>query len=215
MVAPDRARVHARRDPFRGVSEGARDRAKHPHRSAGEAHELGILERFPLEGRANAEGYRLTEKGEELYPVLVSLMQWGDRWLGQRPKATDRAGRRRRDGSSGRRDRRARQRSVVHSRITRCATRPVLERRRRRRLSSRTEMHGLSARREPEGKITPTLPDLQEITHAGASAASYTGSVIENVAPRSGLFAAQILPPWRSTMVRQIEAPSPGRPACW
>jgi DNA-binding HxlR family transcriptional regulator len=43
--------------------------------------ELGILERFPLEGRANTEGYRLTEKGEDLYPVVVALMQWGDRWL--------------------------------------------------------------------------------------------------------------------------------------
>jgi DNA-binding HxlR family transcriptional regulator len=43
--------------------------------------ELGILERFPLEDRANTDGYRLTRKGEELYPVLVALMQWGDRWL--------------------------------------------------------------------------------------------------------------------------------------
>lgn len=42
--------------------------------------ELGVLERFPLENRANTEGYRLTPKGEELYPVLVALMQWGDRW---------------------------------------------------------------------------------------------------------------------------------------
>src|ERR1700760_2211627 len=42
--------------------------------------ELGILERFPLEERANADGYRLTKKGEELYPILVALMQWGDRW---------------------------------------------------------------------------------------------------------------------------------------
>ncbi len=42
--------------------------------------ELGILERFPLEERANAEGYRLTKKGEELYPILVGLLQWGDRW---------------------------------------------------------------------------------------------------------------------------------------
>ena len=36
-----------------------------------------------------------------------------------------------------------------------------------------------------------------------------TGSVIENVAPRSGLFAADILPPWRSMMERQIERPIP------
>jgi DNA-binding HxlR family transcriptional regulator len=43
--------------------------------------ELGILERFPLPDRANTEGYRLTQKGEELYPVIVALMQWGDRWL--------------------------------------------------------------------------------------------------------------------------------------
>jgi len=42
---------------------------------------LGVLERFPLEGRAGVDGYRLTPKGEDLYPVLVALMQWGDRWL--------------------------------------------------------------------------------------------------------------------------------------
>ncbi|MEE7490637.1 transcriptional regulator, HxlR family [Methylobacterium sp. UNC378MF] len=43
--------------------------------------ELGIIERFELEERANTEGYRLTPKGEDLYPVVVALMQWGDRWL--------------------------------------------------------------------------------------------------------------------------------------
>lgn len=43
--------------------------------------ELGIIETFPLEERANAVGYRLTAKGEDLYPVVVALMQWGDRWL--------------------------------------------------------------------------------------------------------------------------------------
>ncbi|WP_336488390.1 winged helix-turn-helix transcriptional regulator [Methylobacterium nigriterrae] len=43
--------------------------------------ELGIVERFELEERANTEGYRLTPKGEDLYPVIVALMQWGDRWL--------------------------------------------------------------------------------------------------------------------------------------
>jgi DNA-binding HxlR family transcriptional regulator len=42
---------------------------------------LGILERFPLEDRANTDGYRLTKKGDDLYPVLIALMQWGDRWL--------------------------------------------------------------------------------------------------------------------------------------
>jgi DNA-binding HxlR family transcriptional regulator len=43
--------------------------------------ELGIIERFPLPDRANTDGYRLTRKGEELYPVLVALKQWGDDWL--------------------------------------------------------------------------------------------------------------------------------------
>jgi DNA-binding HxlR family transcriptional regulator len=42
---------------------------------------LGIVERYPLPDRANTDGYRLTEKGEDLYPVIVALMQWGDRWL--------------------------------------------------------------------------------------------------------------------------------------
>ncbi|WP_321957879.1 winged helix-turn-helix transcriptional regulator [Paraburkholderia bannensis] len=43
--------------------------------------ELDILERFPIAERANTFGYRLTAKGTDLYPVLVALMQWGDKWL--------------------------------------------------------------------------------------------------------------------------------------
>lgn len=43
--------------------------------------ELGIVERFPLAERANTDGYRLTAKGEDLYPIIVGLLQWGDRWL--------------------------------------------------------------------------------------------------------------------------------------
>lgn len=42
--------------------------------------ELGIIERFLLEEPPRVNGYRLTKKGEALYPVLVALMQWGDRW---------------------------------------------------------------------------------------------------------------------------------------
>ncbi|RKP47681.1 winged helix-turn-helix transcriptional regulator [Pararobbsia silviterrae] len=48
--------------------------------------ELKIIERFPLPERANTFGYRLTAKGTDLYPVLVALMQWGDRWLAPRGK---------------------------------------------------------------------------------------------------------------------------------
>lgn len=48
--------------------------------------ELDVVERFPLQDRANTSGYRLTSKGEELYPVLVALMQWGDKWLAPKGK---------------------------------------------------------------------------------------------------------------------------------
>jgi DNA-binding HxlR family transcriptional regulator len=45
----------------------------------------GLLEREPYQepGQRTRMQYRLTEKGAELFPVLVALMQWGDRWLGQ------------------------------------------------------------------------------------------------------------------------------------
>jgi DNA-binding HxlR family transcriptional regulator len=49
--------------------------------------ESGVIERFPLEDRANTDGYRLTKKGEELYPVLIALKQWGDDWLAPDGKA--------------------------------------------------------------------------------------------------------------------------------
>jgi DNA-binding HxlR family transcriptional regulator len=42
----------------------------------------GILRREPYRepgSRARSE-YRLTEKGYELFPALLALMQWGDRW---------------------------------------------------------------------------------------------------------------------------------------
>ena len=34
-------------------------------------------------GQRTRRGYRLTEMGAELLPVLVALMQWGERWLGE------------------------------------------------------------------------------------------------------------------------------------
>lgn len=41
--------------------------------------ELGILERAPLEDEGR-QAYALTAKGEELMPVLIALLQWGERW---------------------------------------------------------------------------------------------------------------------------------------
>jgi DNA-binding HxlR family transcriptional regulator len=45
--------------------------------------EHGLLERedYREPGQRTRQRYRLTEKGAELFPALVALMQWGDRWL--------------------------------------------------------------------------------------------------------------------------------------
>ena len=42
--------------------------------------EEGIFERRRYQERPERYEYRLTEKGLDLYPVVVSLMRWGDRW---------------------------------------------------------------------------------------------------------------------------------------
>ncbi len=43
-----------------------------------------ICEVSAAEGSERRTEYRLTEKGEALYPVLVALMQWGDDWCGHK-----------------------------------------------------------------------------------------------------------------------------------
>ncbi|GGR62952.1 DNA-binding HxlR family transcriptional regulator [Nocardioides luteus] len=47
----------------------------------------GVLARVPYhdEGQRARHEYRLTQKGLDLYPALVALMEWGDRYLGDRP----------------------------------------------------------------------------------------------------------------------------------
>jgi DNA-binding HxlR family transcriptional regulator len=44
--------------------------------------EHGILERrrYQEPGSRSRAEYRLTDKGRELFPALVALLQWGDRW---------------------------------------------------------------------------------------------------------------------------------------
>jgi DNA-binding HxlR family transcriptional regulator len=44
--------------------------------------EHGILDRAPYRepGSRPRDEYRLTEKGLDLFPALIALMQWGDRW---------------------------------------------------------------------------------------------------------------------------------------
>src|SRR5436190_22611104 len=46
----------------------------------------GLLERenYREPGQRTRQRYRLTDKGADLLPALVALMQWGDRWLDKR-----------------------------------------------------------------------------------------------------------------------------------
>jgi DNA-binding HxlR family transcriptional regulator len=41
----------------------------------------GVFERRQYSERPPRDEYRLTEKGLDLYPVLISLLRWGDRWM--------------------------------------------------------------------------------------------------------------------------------------
>tara|TARA_R110002110_G_scaffold12692_26_gene60351 strand:+ start:6900 stop:7403 length:504 start_codon:yes stop_codon:yes gene_type:complete len=43
--------------------------------------DAGVLAKVPYQERPRREEYRLTEKGIALYPVLLSLLDWGDKWM--------------------------------------------------------------------------------------------------------------------------------------
>ncbi len=47
--------------------------------------ENGILERQPDPADRRKIAYVLTEKGKDLLPVLLSLRQWGERWVSDVP----------------------------------------------------------------------------------------------------------------------------------
>lgn len=42
----------------------------------------GVIRRAPYSERPPRHEYHLTEKGRELWTVIIALRQWGDRWLG-------------------------------------------------------------------------------------------------------------------------------------
>ena len=46
-----------------------------------------VFERVRYQERPERYEYRLTEKGRDLYPVIVALVGWGDRWLAGRAGA--------------------------------------------------------------------------------------------------------------------------------
>lgn len=43
--------------------------------------EAGILERVRYQEKPARYEYKLTEKGRDIYPVIVALLRWGDRWM--------------------------------------------------------------------------------------------------------------------------------------
>ncbi|MGO8798614.1 MAG: winged helix-turn-helix transcriptional regulator [Roseiarcus sp.] len=49
--------------------------------------EAGVLTRVAAPGRGNPRLYRLTDKGRDVLPVFIALMQWGDRWINNDGKA--------------------------------------------------------------------------------------------------------------------------------
>lgn len=50
--------------------------------------ETDILMRVPYQHNPERFEYRLTERGRELFPVIVALMAWGDKWLAEEPPIT-------------------------------------------------------------------------------------------------------------------------------
>lgn len=55
----------------------------------------GLMERRPLGGAGEQAEYLITQKGLELKPVIMSLTEWGDKWLQPGPAVFQ-------DGSDGR-----------------------------------------------------------------------------------------------------------------
>jgi DNA-binding HxlR family transcriptional regulator len=45
--------------------------------------DAGVLEHRSVVGRGNPGDYGLTAKGHDLFPLIIALMQWGDRWIHQ------------------------------------------------------------------------------------------------------------------------------------
>jgi DNA-binding HxlR family transcriptional regulator len=44
--------------------------------------EHGVLDKVPYQVHPDRFEYRLSDKGRALHPVVVSLMAWGDTWMG-------------------------------------------------------------------------------------------------------------------------------------
>jgi DNA-binding HxlR family transcriptional regulator len=85
-VVGDRWTLLVLRDAFLGVRRFEQFRAVGltRHRLADRLKRLvaaGVLDRVRYQDRPSRFEYRLTDKGRDLWPVIVSLTRWGDRWM--------------------------------------------------------------------------------------------------------------------------------------
>jgi DNA-binding HxlR family transcriptional regulator len=86
-VIGDRWTMLILRDAFLGVRrfEDFENDLKMPrHRLSERLRKLveqGVLARVQYQTRPRRFEYRLTDKGVDLYPVIVSMLNWGDRWM--------------------------------------------------------------------------------------------------------------------------------------
>ena len=86
-VIGDRWTLLVLRDTFLGLrrfEDFRHDLRLTRHRLAARLRKLvddGILVRVQYQDHPRRFEYRLTEKGVDLYPVVVSLLRWGDRWM--------------------------------------------------------------------------------------------------------------------------------------
>ncbi len=86
-VIGDRWTMLILRDAFLGVrrfEDFEKDLKMPRHRLSERLRKLveqNALTRVQYQTRPRRFEYRLTEKGVDLYPVIVSLMNWGDRWM--------------------------------------------------------------------------------------------------------------------------------------
>jgi DNA-binding HxlR family transcriptional regulator len=92
-VVGDRWTMMIVRDVFLGIRRFdamQKDLDLTPHRLSHRLSKLvrdGILARVEYEKRPRRFEYRLTEKGIDLFPLIVVLNTWGDRWMAGRSGA--------------------------------------------------------------------------------------------------------------------------------
>jgi DNA-binding HxlR family transcriptional regulator len=89
-VVGDRWTMLIIRDVFLGIHRFEaiqEDLRLTPHRLSDRLRKLvrdGIFRRVAYEDHPPRSEYRLTERGVDLYPLIVAMVEWGDRWMAGR-----------------------------------------------------------------------------------------------------------------------------------